>query len=129
MKLLLDTHILIWWLRDDPILGSKPRALIADEDTVALFSVVSCWEATVKHRVGKMDMAGSEMWSSATAAGFEPVGIAVAHIEALERLPRFDRHRDPFDHLLLAQAKAEGAVLMTHDRALPQYGISCIGIG
>ncbi len=128
MKLLLDTHVLIWWLRDVPDLGSRPRALIAQNDTIALFSLVSCWEATVKHRVGKMDMTGSEMWRSAIEAGFEPVGLEAAHIEALEQLPKIERHRDPFDHLLLAQAAVEGAALMTHDRALPQYGVPCIGV-
>ena len=128
MRLLLDTHVLIWWLRDDPRLGPKPRALIADDDIEVLFSVVSCWEASVKTRAGKMDIAGSQLWHSATGEGFRPIGIEFAHVEELDQLPSNDRHRDPFDHLLLAQAKAEDAALVTHDRALTQYGIRCIGV-
>jgi PIN domain nuclease of toxin-antitoxin system len=128
VKLLLDTHVLIWWLRDDPRLGPKPRALIADGDTETLFSVVSCWEASLKARVGKMDITGSELWRSACEEGLQPIGLESAHIEELDRLARVAGHRDPFDHLLLAQAKAEVAALVTHDHALPQYGIRCIGV-
>ena len=128
MRLLLDTHVLIWWLRDDPRLGPKPRALIADLETEVLFSSVSCWEASVKFRVGKMDIAGSDLWRFAIGQGLRPIGLVSAHIQELDRLPRVFGHRDPFDHLLLAQAKAEEATLMTHDRALPEFGIRCIGV-
>jgi PIN domain nuclease of toxin-antitoxin system len=128
VKLLLDTHVLIWWLRDDPRLGPRARALMADSQAEVLFSVVSCWEASVKARVEKMDVTGTDLWRCATGEGLEPIGLEAAHIEELDRLPKVSGHRDPFDHLLLAQAKVEEAALVTHDRVLPQYGIRCIGV-
>lgn len=128
MRLLLDTHVLIWWLRDDPRLGPKPRALMADNEAEVLFSIVSCWEASVKARVGKMDITGTDLWRFATDEGIVAIGLTSIHIEELDRLPTISGHRDPFDHLLLAQAKVEEAALVTHDRALPRYGVPCIGV-
>jgi PIN domain nuclease of toxin-antitoxin system len=128
MRLLLDTHVLIWWLRDEPRLAPKPRSLIADRNTCVLFSIVSCWEASVKARVGKMEIAGAELHRMAMAEGLQPIGLEPAHLEALDALPSVSGHRDPFDQLLLGQAKAEEAALMTHDRALPAYGVRCIGV-
>ena len=128
MRLLLDTHVLIWWFRDNPRLGSRSRALIADEAIEVLFSCASCWEATIKARTGKIEMTGSELWHRATEERFLPLGIEAAHIEALESLPRVHRHGDPFDHLLLAQAKAEGAAIITNDAKMAEYGIPCIGV-
>lgn len=128
MRLLLDTHVLLWWLRDDPRLGPKPRALISDGDVEAIFSVVSCWEASVKFRAGKSDIQGSDLRRFALGERLRPIGLESSHIDELDRLPIEARHRDPFDHLLLAQAKAEGAALMTHDRAMTQYGVRCIGV-
>ena len=102
--------------------------MIAQSDSVVMFSVVSCWEATLKHRIGKMDICGTELWASGIEAGFTPIGLEISHIEQLELLPKVAGHRDPFDHLLLAQTKIEADALITHDRALPQYGIPCIGV-
>lgn len=128
MKLLLDTHVLIWWFRDNPRLGPRSRALIADGAIEVLFSCASCWEATIKARTGKLEMTGSELWRSALDERFQPLAIEAAHIESLQHLPRVPRHGDPFDHLLLAQAKAEGAAIMTNDAKMAEYGIPCIGV-
>lgn len=128
MRVLLDTLVQIWWIKDDPILGPKPRALIADRDIEILFSVVSCWEATIKDRIGKMDICGSDLWHGAIAEGFTPVDVRSEHIFELEKLPTVAGHRDPFDHLLLAQAKVEDAMVMTPDRAMSKYGVRCIGV-
>ena len=128
MRLLLDTHVLVWWFRDNPRLGPRARALIAEGGNEVLFSCVSCWEATIKSRTGKIEMTGSELWRSASQEQFFPLAVEAAHIESLERLPRVLRHGDPFDHLLLAQAKAEGAAIMTNDAKMVEYGIPCIGV-
>ena len=128
MRLLLDTHVLVWWFRDNPRLGPRARALIAEGGNEVLFSCVSCWEATIKSRTGKIEMTGSELWRSASQEQFFPLAVEAAHIEALEVLPRLLRHGDPFDHLLLAQAKAEGAAIMTNDAKMAEYGIPCIGV-
>ena len=128
MKLLLDTHVLIWWLRDNPRLGPRPRQLIADKATEVLFSCASCWEATIKARTGKLELTGTQLWRGALSEKFRPLGVEAAHIEALEGLVRVPDHGDPFDHLLLAQAQAEGAVIMTKDAKMSQYGVRCIGV-
>ena len=128
MRVLLDTHVLIWWIRDNPRLGSKPRALIADRANEVLFSCVSCWEATIKARTGKIELTGSQLWLSASGEKLVPIGIKAEHIAALEGLPRVAGHGDPFDHLLLAQAQAEGAAIMTNDAKMTLYGIQCIGV-
>jgi PIN domain nuclease of toxin-antitoxin system len=128
VRVLLDTHVLIWWLRDNPRLGPRPRALIAGGATEVLFSCVSCWEATIKARTGKIEMTGTQLWHDASDERFSPLGVEAAHLEALERLPRLSRHSDPFDHLLLAQAQAEGAAIMTNDAKMSHYGVRCIGV-
>lgn len=128
MRLLLDTHVLIWWLRDNPRLGQRARALIADKHISVLFSAVSCWEASLKFRVAKMEVTGSDLWRLAGEEGFEALGVEQRHLAELENLPSVAGHGDPYDHLLLAQAKAEAAVLMTVDRAMTRYGVPCIGV-
>ena len=128
MRLLLDTHVLLWWLRDDPLLRPNARAVIADSDGEVLFSIVSCWEASVKNRVGKMEIGGSDLFQQAVEESFLPLGLGSEHLKELDRLPMVAGHGDPFDHLLLAQAKRENATLMTHDRAMTRYGIPCIGV-
>lgn len=125
MKLLLDTHVLIWWLRDDPKLRSRARALIADEKVAVLFSAVSCWEASIKYRTGKFDMAGSEIWQRAVGDGFTFLGIEARHVKELEGL--IAGHGDPFDHMLVAQARAEDAAIMTADRKMTGNDVRCIG--
>lgn len=129
MRLLLDTHVLIWWLEDDPRLRSSARALIAKPNADVFFSIVSCWEASLKARKGKIKITGSAMWRLLLEEGFEPIGLAANHIVEMEKLPVVAGNGDPFDYLLLAQAKAEGAALMTADRMLTEYGVPCIGTG
>ena len=128
MRVLLDTHVLIWWLKDDPKLGPRPRALIANGSVEVLFSAASCWEVSIKHRAGKFELAGSALFRMAADAGLTFVGIESDHLAQLENLPVLAKHGDPFDHLLIAQALAESAALMTVDRAMPQYGVRCIGV-
>ena len=128
MRLLLDTHVLIWWLRDDPKLGSRPRAVIANGATETFFSTVSCWEASIKFRTRKMELSGTDLWRMAAAQGLGAIGIEPEHLVALDELPLRAKHGDPFDHLLLAQAKADRLLLMTADRHMTEYGIPCVGV-
>jgi PIN domain nuclease of toxin-antitoxin system len=124
MRLLLDTHALLWWLTDNARLGPQSRALIAASGADVLVSVVSLWEATIKHRVGKLPERGSDMWADIDSEGLTLLPITRDHIAALEELPR--HHGDPFDHMLLAQARVEGARLVTVDRHMTLYGVPCI---
>jgi PIN domain nuclease of toxin-antitoxin system len=127
VKLLLDTHVLLWWLRDNPRLRAKARAVIADPRVTVLVSIASGWELSIKHRLGKNAELGSAVLREAVDEGFGLVGVTCEHLVALERLPRVNGHGDPFDHLLLAQALVEDARLMTADRMMPSYGVRCIG--
>jgi PIN domain nuclease of toxin-antitoxin system len=124
VKLLLDTNALIWWLQDDTRLGPKARSLISDPVARLFVSVVSLWEITIKWRVGKMDFAGSSFLDELSGEDIATLPILPQHLRALEDLPM--HHRDPFDHLILAQAGAENARLLTSDREMTSYGVPCI---
>ena len=128
MRLLLDTHVLLWWLDDDPRLRPPVRSVIADDDHEACVSVVSFWELSIKQRKGKLRSGGVEAWNRALGQGFRILDIERPHLDALSRLPQVQGHKDPFDQLLLAQAEAENAALITADRSLAQYGVRCIGV-
>ena len=121
MKLLLDTHALLWWLADDDQLGPGARKLIEDRNTDVLVSTVSLWEIVVKMRVGKLQADVGEVCEAILEAGFTVIDIGIAHLLALATLPM--SHRDPFDHLLMAQAIAEGAVFLSEDRHVPRYPV------
>lgn len=119
MRLLLDTHALLWWLADDDRLGTRARALIEDPANDVLVSVVSLWEIVVKTRVGKLEADVVEIAAAVEGDGFALLGIGVPHLSALAALPA--RHRDPFDHLLIAQAVVEDATFVSDDRHVPNY--------
>jgi len=121
MKLLLDTHVLIWWLDDKPALSQYVTALIADPSNDVLVSVVSLWEIVIKVRVGKMRLDINTVVAEIAGQGFGSLGIKLAHLAALTSLPR--HHRDPFDHLLIAQALAEGATFVSNDQCVRLYPI------
>jgi PIN domain nuclease of toxin-antitoxin system len=128
MKLLLDTHVLLWWLKDDPQLRSRVRAIMADRENEVFVSAASFWELSIKRRKGGIVDGGSKTWREAVAEGFTALSVLPQHLEALESLPVVPRHNDPFDHLILAQASVEQAAVITHDRAMTAYGIPCIGV-
>ena len=128
MKLLLDTHALLWWLTDDDQLGLQARELIADPGNDVVVSVVSLWEIVVKVRVGKLEADIREVAGTISREGFAVLGISTAHLVALARLPM--HHRDAFDHLLMAQAIEEDATFVSADRNASRYPvrwIACAG--
>lgn len=124
MRLLLDTHVLLWWLQDNPRLGSRARAVIADADNEILISIASPWEISVKHMVGKTADSGVAIMQAAADQGMTLLDLKPVHLGVLEAMPL--HHRDPFDHVILAQALAEGAVIITDDAVFPRYGARCI---
>lgn len=121
MKLLLDTHALLWWLSDDPSLGDGARDVIADPGNDVLVSIVSLWEIVVKARIGKLRADIRTVAAAVEEGGFTRLDLAVSHLLTLDRLPVDPAHRDPFDHLLVAQAIAEDATFMTEDRRMAAY--------
>ena len=126
MKLLLDTHSLIWWFDDDQRLGQRARAMIADSRSTVLVSSFSFWEMSIKHRIGKLDHIGSVLMQETLACGFDIVALAPEHLAWLEKMPSSPDHKDPFDHIILAQAAVAGAILITDDAKMRGYGIRCI---
>jgi PIN domain nuclease of toxin-antitoxin system len=127
VKLLIDTNVIIWWMADDPALGRRARALLSDPSSIIFASLVSIWEITMKWRVGKLPAPGSTHAEFLTDEGATLLDITTAHFDALEALPQ--HHKDPFDHLLIAQAQVEGARILTSDREMTQYGVPCFPAG
>ena len=130
MKLLLDTHALLWWLADDAALGQSARDLVADPANDVLASIVSLWEVQVKVRAGRLRASLPDILREIEAQAFVLLPIAASHLVRLGDLPM--HHRDPFDHLLMAQAFVEGAVFMSEDHHVPSYGVpfvTCSGPG
>jgi PIN domain nuclease of toxin-antitoxin system len=124
VKLLLDTHVLLWWLRDDPKLGAKTRTAIEDPRTELLVSIASFWELAIKARNGKIEESGARLIDEARDRGINILAVNASHLAALETLERVMGHNDPFDHLIIAQARAEHALLITSDKQVRLYGAS-----
>lgn len=119
-RLLLDTHVLLWWLADDPQLGDVARAAIADPRNQVFVSAATPWEIAIKIQLGKLQ-APMDMESLIESEGFLPLPISLFHGQQAGHLPSL--HRDPFDRMLIAQASAEGLVLVTNDDQIVRYGI------
>jgi PIN domain nuclease of toxin-antitoxin system len=124
VRLLLDTHALLWWLADDDQLGPQARHLIEDPGNDILVSVVSLWEIVVKLRVGKLEADIREIAGTIPREGLALLDISTAHLLTLARLPM--HHRDPFDHLLIAQAIEEDATFISEDRNASRYPVRLI---
>ena len=128
MKLLPDSHILIWALAENGRLSQKVKSLVLSSENDVYFSVVSIWEITIKHiaRPGHVKFSGQDLAWLCLRAGFTRLDLELAHIHALEtlvRVPGAPPHKDPFDRMLIAQAKAEN---MTHDALLSDYNERCV---
>lgn len=131
MNLLLDTHILIWALNEDPRLPEKAKEMILDKDNAVYYSSVSIWEIATKHasHPDNVEFTGKELSQFCEEAGFLPVEMRNKHVFALETINRADgapSHHDPFDRMLVAQAKAENMSFITHDPLIPYYEEKCI---
>lgn len=118
MKLLLDTHEAAWFLQADPRLSERARAAMLDPDNVAILSAVVVWEIAIKRALRKLSV-DQRYLTLLLEGGVEPLAISVEHARAVEDLPA--HHRDPFDRLLIAQALAEGATIVTSDGRMGRY--------
>lgn len=124
MKLLLDTHALVWWLFDDPRLGRKSRALITDRDNRVSASAVSAFEISTKHRIGKwpeVAIIARDFGSLVAAENFDLLDVTPAHALLAGSMPGL--HKDPFDRILAAQAKLESLTLVTADAAFQSFDL------
>ena len=120
-RLLLDTHVWLWWQADDSRLGRAARKAIASAPEVRL-SVVSAWEIAIKRSLGKLTLPrGFDIAGEIERDGFAPLAIEMEHAAGVLSLPAL--HRDPFDRMLISQALAEGLTLVTADPQLEGYGV------
>ncbi|MGH8426748.1 MAG: type II toxin-antitoxin system VapC family toxin [Gammaproteobacteria bacterium] len=127
MKLLLDTHALLWWWLNDPQLSAKARKHVASGDNEIFTSAASAWEIATKHRLGKLglpDLTIQRYQSLLASDGFFQLAITTDH--ALLAGSYAQSHADPFDRMLVAQAEIEGLSIISHDRALAQFGATLI---
>jgi PIN domain nuclease of toxin-antitoxin system len=123
VRLLLDSHALLWWLDGDPSLAPAARDAIADEANEVFVSAASAWEITTKHRLGKLPGAAAvaaDVAGCLASQGFVALPISLAHGERAGALP--GPHRDPFDRMLIAQAMLEDLVLVSNEPAFDAYG-------
>ena len=124
MKLLLDTHVLLWWREASARIGSDVRQAIATADEVVV-SAASAWEVAIKVALGKLRIP-SPLDDAVRDSGFDALPITFSHAAAVTGLA--PHHADPFDRMLIAQALVEQLTIVTHDRRFAPYGIPVIWV-
>jgi PIN domain nuclease of toxin-antitoxin system len=123
-RILLDTHVWLWWYAGDRRLGREAMALIKSAPEVRV-SAASAWEIAIKRALGKLVIRDAlEISRELERDGFTELPVAITHAEAVHELPAL--HRDPFDRMLVAQAQIEGLTIVTADDAIARYGIPVI---
>lgn len=126
MRILIDTHIAIWAIMNSPSLPQRAKELLMDEENDIFYSTASVWEIVIKHMIRPKDMFldGRLFEKGCEGNGYHALPILNKHVfdvESLKRPKDAPPHSDPFDRILLAQAKAEGMMFLTHDAKLPYY--------
>jgi len=121
VKFLLDTHLLLWWLSNSQLLSAQARELIGDANNTIFVSAVSLWEVWLKSSIGKLRVP-SEFAQKLAAEPFTDLPLRDEHTSGVATLEW--HHRDPFDRMLISQARSENLVLLTADKALGAYGRS-----
>lgn len=125
-RLLLDTHLLLWWLSDDPRLPAGVVDRVRAPDVEAYVSQVSLWEMAIKRSLGKLQVDLIELERQVSIVGFRWLPIRNTHLLAVAELESDGEHRDPFDRLLICQSRVEPMLLVTADRQLQRYGSTVI---
>ncbi|MCU0532716.1 MAG: type II toxin-antitoxin system VapC family toxin [Hydrococcus sp. Prado102] len=120
MRLLLDTHIVLWCLADDPTLPENIRTTVVNSSNTVFVSAASGWEIAIKKAIGKLE-APDDLLEAISACHFEPLSITLAHAMKVGSLPR--HHDDPFDRMLIAQSILEGCTLVTRDCRIKAYDV------
>jgi len=127
MNVLFDTHTLLWWLRNSQRLGKHAKALILAEETLVWISSVSIWEMSIKAALGRLDLLEpfeEQLHAEMERSGFRELAVTFDHALAVRKLPPY--HADPFDRMLIAQARCEDLTLMTADSAITAYDLRTI---
>ena len=123
MKVLLDTHALLWWLAEDETLSTKARQVIASPKTTVYVSAASAWEIAIKKAIGKLQ-APDDLVAALSANRFQHLSVTIEHALYAGALPR--HHDDPFDRMLVAQALLEKLTIITRDKSIPAYNPAVI---
>jgi PIN domain nuclease of toxin-antitoxin system len=123
VNVLLDTHILLWWLAADPALPPRAGEVIADPDTVVMVSAASAWEMAIKKAAGRLD-APDDLVDVLAVNAFEALAITVDHAMAAGALP--GHHADPFDRMLIAQSRVESLTLVSVDARFFDYEVDLL---
>jgi PIN domain nuclease of toxin-antitoxin system len=124
MRLLLDTHVLLWWLADDRRLKSPERHVIAHRDALVYVSAVSIWEITIKKGLGRLELDNEVLERELETGDMNELPVRWRHAKIAGALPT--HHQDPFDRMLIAQAQTEGLTLVTYDRAFQPYDVAVL---
>lgn len=122
MNLLLDTHLLLWAASTPERLSAKARNLLLDSGNQLIFSAASLWEVTIKNGLERADfnVDSRRLWRMLLVNGYRELPVTSEHTVAVNDLPPL--HKDPFDRILIAQARVEGLLLLTVDKAVAKYG-------
>ncbi len=123
MNILLDTHVLIWALENNPTLSANARDAIIDGSNIVFVSSASAWEMNIKKALGKLQ-APNNLLEEIKRHRFTPLSINIAHAEMAANLPTI--HKDPFDRMLIAQAKIEKLRLVTRDTVIERYDVKTL---
>mgnify|MGYP002803019172 CR=1 FL=1 len=131
MKILLDTHILLWTVSNDERLSEKARKIIENENNEIYYSIISLWEVQLKHLAhpDALTVSAGKLAEYCEESGFQKLSVTEKHIFALADLRRDDDappHKDPFDRILICQASTENMLFVTHDSLIPGYCEPCI---
>ena len=128
-EILLDTHMILWAMSDDPKLNDKMRNIILDPNNTIYYSIASMWEVQIKYDIKKMPISGIEFMHYCEQSGYHKLPVDDLHVVELAGLVRDEAapfHNDPFDRILISQAKAEGFTFLTHDSLLRGYNEPCL---
>ena len=122
MNLLLDTHLLLWAAIEPKRLSAKARALLLDPANQLIFSAASLWEISIKNGLDRSDfnVDSRRLWRLLLVNGYRELPVSGEHSVAVDDLPPM--HKDPFDRILIAQARVEGMLLLTVDKMVAKYG-------
>lgn len=123
MRLLLDTHVLLWWLAEPERLSARGREVLEDGGNVVFVSAATVWEAGIKERLGKLDGA-RHLAEQVRVQKMTELPISFEHAAAAAALP--PHHRDPFDRMLVAQAQCESLTFVTRDERAALYGVALL---
>ena len=123
MRFLVDTHALLWALGEPSALSLAARDAIADPSNLIMVSSASLWECAIKASIGKLDLP-EDFFDSVPEAGYEVMPIRISHLNVYRTLPM--HHRDPFDRMLVAQARAEALTLISRDPGIAKYDIEIL---